>query len=66
MGFKVIELENNKNVQLSDKIKIKIIAADNCDPMLCFKHIGCADLSVKNGSQQIDTLCVIDDGNEVL
>ena len=66
LGFKVIELENNKNFQLSNKVKIKIIAADNCDPMLCFKHIGCADLSVKNGSQQIDTLCVIDDGNEVL
>lgn len=66
LGFKVIELQNNKNFQLSDKLKIKIIAADNCDPTLCFKHIGCADLSVKNGSQQIDTLCVIDDGNEVL
>lgn len=63
MGFKVIELKNNKRTTIKDKVNINIIAADNCNPKLCFKFFGCKDASNLNGSNQIDTLSVIDDGN---
>lgn len=66
LGFKVIELKNGKRHQLSKHAYLNIFAADNCNPELCFKFSGCADLSAKNGSQQIDTLSVIDDGKKVL
>tara|TARA_B100000989_G_scaffold48823_1_gene31933 strand:+ start:404 stop:1762 length:1359 start_codon:yes stop_codon:yes gene_type:complete len=67
IGFKVIELENNKRVKLNENAYLNIIAADNCDPELCFKFSGCADLTAKEGnSQQIDTLSIIDDGKNVL
>ena len=67
-GFKVIELDNNKRTQIGPDFFINIMAADNCDPKLCYKFTGCAnfqDLSI--GSQQIDTLAIIDDNrNSVL
>jgi len=67
IGFKVIELENNKRTKLDDNAYLNIFAADNCNPELCFKFAGCADFSAKNGhSQQIDTLSIIDDGTNVL
>ena len=67
IGFKVIELENNKRTKLDNSAYINIFAADNCDPELCFKFSGCADLFAKEGhSQQIDTLTIIDDGENVL
>ncbi len=62
MGFKVYELENNKRTQINNDLFINIIAADNCNPELCFKFFGCKDLQNINGSNQIDTLSVIDDG----
>ena len=67
LGFKVIELENNKRTQINKNAYLNIFAADNCNPELCFKFSGCADLTAKDGnSQQIDTLSVIDDGKNVL
>ena len=33
---------------------------------MCYKFSGCADLTIKESSQQIDTLSVIDDGKNVL
>ena len=66
-GFKVIELENNKRTQLDNNAYLNIFAADNCNPELCYKFSGCADLNAKEGhSQQIDTLSLIDDGTNVL
>ena len=32
---------------------------DNSDPELCYKFSGCADLTAKEGSHQIDTLSVL-------
>ena len=61
-GFKVIELENNVRTEIAKNTFINVIAADNCDPKLCFKFTGCADLTANGQSQQIDTLSVIDDG----
>ncbi len=67
LGFKVIELENNKRTQIGKNAYLNIFAADNCNPELCFKFSGCADYSAKDGhSQQIDTLSIIDDGKNVL
>ena len=67
IGFKVIELANNKRTKLHNNAYLNIFAADNCDPKLCFKFAGCADLTAKEGhSQQIDTLSIIDDGKNVL
>ena len=66
-GFKVIELDHNKEYSLDTETKIKIYAADNCNPELCFKFSGCADFTSKEGnSQQIDTLSIVDDGKNVL
>ena len=66
LGFKVNELIHGKKYSLSKYSNINIYAADNCNPELCLKIMGCADLTSKNGSQQIDTLAVFDDGKNVL
>ncbi len=67
LGFNIIELKNGKRTQLGKNAYLNIFAADNCNPELCFKFSGCADLSAKDGhSQQIDTLSLIDDGKNVL
>lgn len=59
LGFKVIEISNFEELKLSESFSIKAIAADNCDPELCYKFNGCADLNVKNQTQQIDSLTII-------
>ena len=60
MGFKVFELDNNKKTKIGSDIEINIIAADNCNPELCYKHVGCAILNDnKKNSQQIDTISII-------
>jgi len=66
LGFKVHEIRNNIRTEIAQDAYINIFAADNCDPELCYKFSGCADLSAKDGSQQIDTLSLIDDGKNVL
>jgi UDP-MurNAc hydroxylase len=59
LGFKVIEVSNQKKIQLSKNFSLCIIAADNCDPNLCYKFNGCADINIKGETQQIDSLSVI-------
>ena len=66
LGFKTIELEHDKRTRLKNDIHINILAADNCDPQLCGKFIGCANLQYKVGSNWIDTMSVVDDGNQVI
>ena len=63
LGFKVFELENGSRKKLGNNFYLTIYPADNCDPGLCYKFNGCAilDNTIK-GSQQIDSLSVIDDG----
>ena len=65
-GFKVFEIDNGKRTEITRGIFINIFAADNCNPELCYKFLGCADPNVKGESQQIDTLCIIDDNNNTL
>ncbi len=63
LGFKVLELSNGKRHQLSKKTYLTIYPADNCNPKLCYKFNGCAQLNTNsNSSQQIDSLSVIDNG----
>ena len=64
-GFETIELEHDKRIELKNNIHINILAADNCDPQLCGKFIGCT-MQYKVGANYIDTMSVIDDGNQVI
>ena len=65
-GFKVIEIENGKTLNLKKNLNITIYAADNCNPELCYKFTGCANILEKKGSQQIDTMAVIDDNQNFI
>lgn len=66
MGFKVIELMNGKKNEIFKNVNLNIYAADNCNPELCYKFLGCADMRAKDQSQQIDTIAIFDDGKNVL
>lgn len=67
IGFnKILELENGIKQNLTNECSITIYAADNCDPELCYKFTGCANLNIKNSSQQIDTLSVIKNKNNTI
>ncbi len=65
LGFKVIELENGQPFELGGSTKISIFAADDCDPSICGHMFGCITSEIK-GSMQLDSLCVIEDGNHVV
>lgn len=67
LGFKVIELENNVRTLLKNDVYINIVAADNCNPEVCGRAFGCFSYTGKaSGSNQIDSMCVIDNGKHVL
>ena len=66
LGFQVKELDHNTKTKLSDNLQINILAADNCDPEICGKVMGCGLLETKLGTTQIDTMSVIDNGEEVI
>ena len=66
MGFKVFEIQNGSKLKLSKELSISIYAADNCNPELCYKFFGCADTELSEGSQQIDTIAVIEDSKNVI
>ena len=67
IGFKVHELMNNTRTKIKNNLYLNIFAADNCDPNLCYKFIGCANFKDNTeGSQQIDTIGVIDDGKNFI
>lgn len=63
LGFNVNEIHNFESKSLSRNFKIKIISADNCDPELCYKFNGCANILEKNETQQIDSLALIEVDN---
>ena len=62
IGFTVIALDNALPFDVSNNTKITIYAADNCDPTICGHMFGCINKDVK-GSMQLDSLCVIEDGD---
>jgi UDP-MurNAc hydroxylase len=65
LGFNVIELENGKPFDMLGKLNISIFAADDCDPSICGNLFGCITTEIK-GSMQLDSLCVIDDGQHIV
>ena len=66
LGFRVIELENNKRMELKNNLSINIIAADNCNPEICGQLFGCAFSGSEYGTAQIDTMAVIDNKKQVV
>ena len=62
VGFTVIELPHGRPYELGSGVSITILAADDCNPMLCGKFLGCSIVETKFGSTQIDSLSIIDDG----
>lgn len=61
LGFSVTELKHNASHSIADNVEITIFAADNCNPALCSKFLGCAPVENKMGSTRIDSMCVIRD-----
>jgi UDP-MurNAc hydroxylase len=66
LGFSVIELEHNKRTKLKDDVYLTILAADNCNPEICGKLMGCSNLGKNLGTTQIDTMSIIDNKKEVI
>ncbi len=62
LGFQVIECSHAQAVQLTPDFSITIYAADNCNPELCGKFLGCANVENSYQKTQIDTLAVFKDG----
>nr|WP_321234175.1 MBL fold metallo-hydrolase [uncultured Psychroserpens sp.] len=62
LGFSVSELPHNAKTELKNGVTIEILAADNCNPELCAKFMGCGIVETKFKSTQIDSLAVISDG----
>lgn len=57
LGYDVIECDHGVPYKFNNSGSITIYAADNCNPELCGKYLGCATVETKFGSTQIDTLC---------
>ena len=66
MGFNVIEVEHDTRITIKNNLHIRILAADNCDPSLCLKYFGCGIAEKTFGSTTIDTLCAIDNDDQVI
>lgn len=66
LGYRVLELDHNVRTHLKNGVYINILAADNCNPELCHRYYGCGIVEVKYGSTQIDSMCVVDDGERVV
>jgi UDP-MurNAc hydroxylase len=59
LGFKTVEIDHDEEYFLDSETKIKIYAADNCNPELCSKFMGCSSVEVKYKTTQIDSLSLI-------
>ena len=65
MGFNnVIEIENGETKNIKNNTNITIFAADNCDPNMCKKFVGCNYSDNSKKSQQIDSCAVIYDNKK--
>lgn len=63
MGCQVIECDNAQPFKFENGGSITIYAADNCNPELCNKFMGCGSLENKFGSTQIDTMALFEFDN---
>ena len=66
LGFVVITLKHNERTLLKNNLFINILAADNCNPEICMKYFGCGLAEKTLGSTSIDSMCVIDNGKNVI
>ena len=67
LGFNVFELKHGVRNKIFKDFYITIYAADDCNPELCYRYFGCADLSLKEtNSLQIDSLAVIDNNKNTI
>jgi UDP-MurNAc hydroxylase len=64
-GFEVRELAHRELVSLGKGVSICIMAADDCDPAVCGRFFSCA-MSSDKGSAQIDSMCVLTDGQQTI
>lgn len=65
-GRKVIELPHGEKFECGDGLNIHIYAADNCNPEECYKFFGCGKMESKMGSTGIDTMAVIENGDQTI
>jgi UDP-MurNAc hydroxylase len=72
LGFDVIELPHAERTHLEGDLYLNVLGADNCDPEVCGNYFGCGwwmdDTGDRttDGSTQIDSMGVFDNGDSVL
>lgn len=66
LGFEVIECDNGVPYMFENGGSITIYAADNCDPEICGKFMGCGVVEKKFGSTQIDSLALFQMGKNAI
>lgn len=67
LGFeRVIELGHKQIYTIKENFSIEILAADNCDPMICNKFFGCQVSQSYEKSLQLDSLAVFQGGDYVV
>tara|TARA_B100000029_G_scaffold515196_1_gene621058 strand:- start:2753 stop:4096 length:1344 start_codon:yes stop_codon:yes gene_type:complete len=66
LGFRVIELNHNERIHIKNNLHLNILAADNCNPELCYRYFGCGVKEKPTGSTYNDTMCVIDNTSQVI
>ena len=66
LGFEVIECDNGKPYVFDNGGSITIYAADNCNPEICGKFMGCGVVEKKFGSTQIDSLALFQIGDNAI
>ncbi len=68
IGFhEVIEIPHQESYKLGNDFEVEILAADNCDPVVCGKYFGCKLLGEDNSrTKQVDSLAVFSSSNYVV
>ncbi len=72
LGFEAIELPHAERTHLEGDLHVNVLGADNCDPEVCGNYFGCGWWTepsgdrTTDGSTQIDSMAVFDDGDNVL
>jgi UDP-MurNAc hydroxylase len=66
LGYDVIECDNGEPFVFGNGGSITIYAADNCNPEICGKFLGCGVVEKKFGSTQIDTLALFEMDGEII
>jgi UDP-MurNAc hydroxylase len=66
MGFKVHVAPHNEPISFGGKTHLRILGADDCDPIHCGKLIGCAMKGAPGQSAQVDSLAVVSDGQHTV